>query len=199
MNWKKLILGRIWVSVLCLGVLGALPGCGGKMRVGQHNAEAEKDLVIPDFPTAREQFAFAKMYKQGILTSPDLKKRRGQMDKLAQYYNRVLINFPNDTTYVPLTYLELGDCAAQSDYLDQAIQAYQHAMSLSQDEFIKVRGMYSIAQMYDIQERFVEGKALYKRIVDEHKSTEDGRVKDVVRRAYQRYLVVQEKPAKARR
>lgn len=185
--------------MLSLALLVSLPGCGDKMRVGQHNSEAEKNLVIPDFPTAREQFAFAKMYKQGILTSPELKKRREQMDKLAQYYNRVLINFPGDTTYVPLTYLELGDCAAQSDYLDQAIQAYQHAMSISQDEFIRVRAMFSIARIYDVQKRFVEGKALYKQIVDEHKNTESGRVKDVVRRAYEQYLVVQEAPAKTTR
>lgn len=168
-------------------------GCGG-FKVGKRNA-SEKELVIPDFPTVKEQFAFAKMFQSSLFTAPELDRRRTQMDQVAQYYNRVLINFPNDPTYVPLTYLELGDCAAQSDYFDKAIQAYQHAMSLTQDEFVQVRAQYSIARMYDTQGRFEEGKAIYRRLIEQHKNTESGRVKDVLQRAYQHYITVQQKPA----
>jgi tetratricopeptide (TPR) repeat protein len=175
-------------------MIGMMAGCAGKM-LGRNADPQQSQLVIPDFPTAQEQFAFAKAYQGSQITSPELDKRRVQMDKVGQYYNRVLVNFPNDPQYVPLTYLELGDCAAQSDYFDKSIQAYQQAMSISQDEFIQVRAQYSIARIYDSMGRYVDAKAIYKRLIDEHKTTESGRVKDVLKRAYQRYMTVQEKPA----
>lgn len=178
-------------GLVCLG----LTGCGGKFNLGKRDAVAEKELVIPDFPTAKEQFAFAKMFQHGMFTAPELERRRVQMNELAQYYNRVLINFPNDPVYVPMTYLELGDCAAQSDYPDQAIQAYQQAMSLTSEEFVQVRAKYSIARIYDSMGRYEEGKAIYRQLIEQHKDTESGRVKDVLQRAYQHYMTVQERPA----
>lgn len=169
-------------------------GCAGGLKRGDKQAETQ--LVIPDFPTAKEQFTFAKAFQAGQVLSPELERRRGQMEKVAQYYNRVLVNFPNDSNYVALTWLELGDCAAQSDYFDRSIQAYQQAMRASQDEFIQVRAQYSIARMYDAQGRFAEAKAIYKRLMDEHKTSDSGRVRDVLKRCYEQYIIVHEKPAR---
>jgi tetratricopeptide (TPR) repeat protein len=191
---NRRLMQTVFAAAATVVLICGMGGCAGKM-LGRHSDPSETQLVIPDFPTAKEQFAFARAFQGGQITSPELEKRRGQMDKVAQYYNRVLVNFPNDPVYVPLTYLELGDCAAQSDYLDKAIQAYQHAMSISQEEFIQVRAQYSIAHIYDAQGRHVEAKQIYKRIIDQHKNSESGRVKDVLKRAYQRYMKVQEKPA----
>jgi len=189
-SWQFLAIG-----IMGLALLTALPGCAGKMRLGKRSAEAEKELVIPDLPTAKEQFAFAKMYQSQQLTPPELDRRRILMEKIAQYYNRVLINFPKDPVYVPLTYLELGDCAAQSDYMDKAIEMYRLAQQVSQDEFVQVRADYSIARIYDSMEKYAEAKVIYKRLMDEHKQTQNGRVRDVLKRAYQRYMLVHEEGA----
>lgn len=184
-------LTALFMAVMLAGMV-ILSGCAGGLKRGE--SEADTQLVIPDFPTAKEQFAFAKAYQAGQVLSPELERRRGQMEKVAQYYNRVLINFPNDTNYVALTWLELGDCAAQSDYFDRSIQAYQQAMRVSQDEFIQVRAQYSIARMYDALGRYAEAKSIYKRLMDEHKTSQSGRVRDVLKRCYEQYVIVHEKP-----
>lgn len=177
-----------------IAVLGAgLTGCGGNTKMAEKNKVVETELVIPDFPTAKEQFMFAKMFQSSQVTNPELEKRRVQMNKVTQYYGRVIKNFPNDQTYVPLTYLELGDCAALSDDLQGAIQYYQQAQSASNDDFVQVRSQYSIARIYDTLERFEEAKAIYKRLMEQYRGTESGRVKDVLKRCYERYMMVQEK------
>ncbi len=186
---------RIAITVLLAGALltGAvtgLTGCAGKLGKQQVDENA---LVIPDFPSAKEQFQFAKMYQGSQLIAPELDRRRLQMDKIGECYHRVLTNFPNDTVYVPLTYLELGDGAAQSDQLDKAISYYQQALSSSSDEFIQARGKYSIGRIYDTKGQFEQAKAVYKGIIDEFGKSESGKVRDVVNRAAQLYVTVREK------
>lgn len=168
-----------------------LAGCSTKSVFSKKSSQ-EQELVIPDFPTAQQQFQFAKVYQNSALIAPELDRRRVQMDKIGQYYQRVLTNFPSDPNYVPLTYLELGDCAAQSDYFDQALQYYEQANAVSQDEFVQARSKYSIARIYDTTGRHVEAKAIYKGIMDTYSRTESGRVKDVVERAARNYVQVHE-------
>lgn len=165
-------------------------GCAGKGVL--KDKEKAKELVIPDFPVAREQFRFAKMYQDSQILRPELDRRRIQMNEVSQYYQRVLVNFPNDATYVPLTLLELGDCAAQSDNFESALSFYQQAMSKSQDEFIQVRSKYSIARIYDTTGRYVEAKQIYKGIMEDYVKSESGRVRDVVQRSAKLYMQVHE-------
>lgn len=167
-----------------------LPGCAGKMGAGKKSDE--NALVIPDFPTAKDQFQFARMYQNSQLIAPELERRRGQMAKIGECYQRVITNFPNDQTYVPLTYLELGDCAAQSDELQMALSYYEKANAASQDDFVKARAQYSTARIYDIQKRYEEAKAIYKSIMEQYGKSESGKVRDVVNRSAQLYFKVQD-------
>lgn len=187
-KWKP---GIRWVLIGLLGITLplVLAGCAGKAGGGSSKV-AEEELVIPDFPDARTQFNFAKTYQANQLIMPDLDRRRVQMTKIAQCYHKVLQNFPNDPVYVPLSYFELGDCAAQSDDFAGAIGFYQRAQSVSQEEFVQARGTFSIARIYGLQGRHEEAKALYKSIMDRFSKSESGRVRDVVTRAAQQYYKV---------
>ncbi len=188
---RQIIVTGLLICVLVIG-MAAISGCTDKL--GRKEKETETELVIPDFPTAKEQFLFARMFQNSQMLAPELAKRRVQMNKVSQYYQRVLKNFPNDPEYVPRTYLELGDCASLSDEDQLAITLYQKAQAISnQDDFIVARSQYSIARMYDIQGRYVEAKQIYKDIMDRYKKSEAGNVRDVVARATKLYLVVQEK------
>jgi len=192
---KNLIkLMTIGLGILVLTTL--FSGCSGKLS-GSAKVD-EKALVIPDFPTANEQFQYAKFYQNSQLISPELDRRRNQMMKIGQCFNRVLINFPNDTVYVPLTYLELGDCAAQSDEFLKAIEFYQQAGASSQDDFVQARSQYSIARIYNIQGKYEEAKAIYKSIIDRYSKSESGKVRDVVKRSAQLYYQVVD-PATAKK
>ena len=168
--------------------LVALSGCTGKVT-GSANVN-EQEMVIPDFPDAQRQFAFAKAYQGSLLIAPELKRRRDQMAKVAQCYNKVISNFPNDTNYVSLTYLELGDCSAQSDDMAGAISYYQKAAQVSQEDFIQARSQFSIGRIYNMQEKYVEAKAIFKGIMDTYGNTQSARVKDVVQRSAQLYYQV---------
>jgi len=183
-NLTKLVVAGIGIVALAI----CFPGCTGKLS-GSAKVD-EKALVIPDFPTANEQFQYAKFYQNSQLISPELDRRRDQMLKIGQCYNRVLTNFPNDSVYVPLTYLELGDCAAQSDEFPKAIEFYQQAGASSQDDFVQSRSQYSIARIYNIQGKYEEAKAIYKSIIDRYGKTESGRTRDVVKRSAQLYYQV---------
>jgi tetratricopeptide (TPR) repeat protein len=172
--------------------LPMLSGCAGKLGIGKNKTD-ENALVIPDFPSADEQFKFARMYQNAQLIAPELDRRRLQMQKIGECYHRVITNFPNDSVYVPLTYLELGDCAAQSDEFDMAVNYYQQAAARSQDDFVLARSQYSIARIYDSKGRFEEAKAMYKDIIEKYGKSESGKVRDVVTRAGQLYVKVHEK------
>lgn len=187
-------MGRKVVLLLLLAMVIASPafftGCTDKLSF--KGSKNEKELVIPDFPTAKDQFEFAKVYQGSQLIAPELDRRRLQMNKIGQYYQRVIKNFPNDPDYVPLTYLELGDCAAQSDAFDLAISYYQKAESSTQADFIKARAQYSIGRIYDTQKRYSDAKVIYKGIMDNYGKTDSARVRDVVARSAKLYMTVHE-------
>lgn len=188
MKYKTAIVMLLLISA---GTITLSTGCVGKLS--RNSTTDENELIIPDFPTAQQQFQFARMYQNNQLIAPEIDRRRVQMRKIGECYQRVLTNFPGDTTYVPLTYLELGDGAAQSDELDLAIDYYQQAGTRSQDEFVQARSQYSIARIYDTKGQFTEAKAMYKNILDRYGQSESGKVRDVVNRAAQLYVQVHEK------
>lgn len=181
-----------WLALCSLLIaVFVFTGCVGKPSSKSENSE--KELIIPDFPTAKEQFEFASHFQNNQLIVPELKRRRLQMAKIGQYYQRVLTNFPNDPEYVPMTYLELGDCAAQSDAFDMAIGYYQKAQASTRDDFVHARSQFSIGRIYDTQERYVEAKNIYKSIMDRYGTNQSGRIRDVVKRSAQMYVTVHEK------
>lgn len=176
------------VSILGLGLSVTFTGCAGKAS-GTAKVE-ESELVIPDFPDAKTQFNFAKTYQNSMIVAPDLARRKGQMAKSMQCYQRVITNFPNDTVYVPLTYLEMGDCEAQSENVAGAIAYYERAQSSTSDEFVQSRAQYSIARMYNVVGRYAEAKAMFKTVMDSFGNSTSGRVRDVVKRSAAMYYKV---------
>lgn len=187
----KILALLVIYAALAVGLIG-LPGCAGKLGVGKDKSD-ENALVIPDFPTAKEQFQFARIYQNSQLIAPELNRRQLQMQKIGECYQRVLTLFPNDSVYVPLTYLELGDCAAQSDQFDMALNYYQQAGASSQDDFVQARSQFSIARIYDTQRRYEEAKAIYKNIIERYGKSESGKVQEVVARSKGLYVQVHEK------
>lgn len=159
--------------------------------------DSNTKLVIPDYPAAKDQFAFATMYEKSQFLAPELKQRKAQLAKVAQCYQRVIDNFPQDPVYVPRAYMQLGDCAARAAEPDKALQYYQYVKAHStSDEFLQARATFSIGQVLDMKKEYEAAKATYKEVMDHFGTSNVSGVKSIVRQASVLYLSVHEQPAK---
>lgn len=157
-------------------------------------SKTEEALVIPDFPTAKEQYAFANVYKGMQLVNPELSKRRVQMDKISQCFQKVITNFPNDAEFVAMSILELGDAAVQAERLDSAEQYYRQAIaSFPNDKYVQARAIYTLGRVQDLRKDFSGAKPYYKQVMDTFSKEESRRIQEIVQRASVMYYQVHDK------
>lgn len=157
----------------------------------------QKKLVIPDYPTAKDQFSFALAYAQAQVISPDAKRRHVQIGKIMQAFEKVIANFPADTSVVPRTFLELGDCAATDGDLKKARQYYQTALAkYPNDDYIQARGTFSIGRLQDVEGNHEDAKLSYKEVMDRFGTSQLAAVRDIAKKASRGYYQVQEQPRK---
>jgi len=160
-------------------------------------APAEKKLVIPDYPTAKDQYNFAEMYKGSQVLTGDAARRKQQMSKAAQCYQRVVDRFPEDVNFTPRAIVDLGDCAAQSQDYKVALTHYNRAISGYPDnEYVVARSMCAIGMIQDKREEHEAAKATYKDIIDRFSNSRSMAVRDLVKRASVLYFKVHEKKEK---
>ncbi len=169
--------------MVCLGapaLIGAAP-------------KASEKLVIPDYPTSKDQYMFASMYEQNQITGSNIKQRKEQLGKVAQCYERVVNRFPEDQTFTPRAVLELGDCAAQSSDFNKAKSLYNSAMqNYPDDEYIQARAMCAVGLIQDLEKDHEGAKATYKEIMDRYGNSRSGAVREIVKRASTLYFKVHE-------
>jgi len=198
MNMMNFILKRGGQIAILFVTIFALAGCAS-LGIGTSDEKSkppppeEKQLVIPDFPTAKEQYSFAIMYQRNIIISPDQARRRVQMDKVVQCHDRVLKNFPGDKTYAPLSMVAIADANATIGELSTAIDIYKNTMAkYPENEYIQARALFAIARTLDNQGKFQEAKDTYRQVMENHSSSHSAAVQDIVKRAQGMYFTIKE-------
>lgn len=187
----KLLLTGLTAAVLGSSLI--LSGCATVGSQSSTSKKTEEALVIPDLPSAKEQYAFANVYKSMQLINPELSKKRVQLDKISQCYQKVITNFPNDTEFVSLSILELGDASVQAEYLDKAEQYYNQALtSYPNDRYIQARAIYTLGRVQDIRKNYAAAKPYYKKVMDTFATDQPQRIREIAQRANVMYYQVHE-------
>lgn len=159
----------------------------------------EKQLVIPEFPSAQEQYRFATLFKDATIPAVDKNRRREQLNRLSQCYERVVRQFPDDPTYTPLARLEIADAARAAEEPRNALRQYQEILAdYPENEYVQARALYSIGRTLDDVKEYEEAKSYYRRVHDEFVDSSSPAVRDIVKRADRLYYSIREtkKPRK---
>ncbi|MGB9691703.1 MAG: tetratricopeptide repeat protein [Candidatus Sumerlaeaceae bacterium] len=156
-----------------------------------------KKLVIPDFESAREQYAYAASLQAAMLPSFDKNRRRIQLDRIIQCYSKVVDNFPNDTVYTPVAFVSIAEAYAELGKDQQAQAMFHEALQRWADnDYIVARSMLNIAISLDRQKRFSESQKIYKDIMERFRNSQKPGVKEIVTRAESRYYAAKEEPVR---
>ncbi|MBX7247255.1 MAG: tetratricopeptide repeat protein [Candidatus Sumerlaeaceae bacterium] len=162
--------------------------------------EEEQTLVIPDFESAKEQYAFAMLYQRKQVISPDKKRRDIQLAKIVECHEAVLRNFPNDPTYTPLSALAIADAMTGRQDFKGAIARYEQIQKIyPENDYVQARAMYSIARCDDSLGQFESAKQLYRKIMDSYTNSENSGIREIASKSKALYYQVRDKnPLKAK-
>jgi tetratricopeptide (TPR) repeat protein len=148
-------------------------------------------LSIPDLNNAQEQFTYAVRYQQNTFPAGKPELRKDQRNQFRQLYQRVVDRYPNDQTHTPLARMILADLNREDGKLNDALKSYRQLQSdYPSMTFVKVRAMYSEADILDRQKKFDEAKQIHRRIMTEYENSTVQGVPPIVARARELYLTV---------
>ncbi len=180
------IMGSFMVTVAAF----LLNGCASVMP---GSSAPDSQLVIPDFPSAKEQYGFAVLFKDGMITATDKGRREMQVARLSQCYGRVISSYPEDPIYTPLARLEIADALRSIGETRKARREYEQLIAgYPENEYVQARSMFSIGRVLDQTGDFQEAKNYYKRVNEEFGESPSGAVLDIVRRADTLYYSIRE-------
>lgn len=171
--------------------LWLLVACAGCSLTGLQSTE--KQLVLPDCKTAADQYTYARMFQSAQIVSSDPKVKREQLDRIMECHEKVVKNFPDDTVYTPMSYLEIADCVGSRGDYARAIKMYEAVLQKYPNiEYISARAMLSIGRTLDRQSKFEEAKKVYHDIETRYGDTKSERVRAIVKVAQNSYYKVRE-------
>ena len=193
------ILRMIRISPLLLTALVScviLPGCSAMARPKKAPAE-EQRLIIPDYPTPKDQYNFARVYQASQIKANDSKRLSAQYDKAIQAYKKVIELFPADEQFTPLAMLNWGDCVGMQGDLAGARAIYKDAAERWPTlDLIQARANYSTARTLDQEKRFEEGKVIYKLLMDRYGNSESPAVRQIAKLSSEYYYKLRTEPVK---
>lgn len=188
-----------YLALFSIGVLVAL-SLGGCASIPFGGASTENQLVIPEFPSAKEQYGFATLFKDSTIPATDENRREVQVSRLTQCYDQVVQKFPDDPTYTPLARLEMADAARSIAQLKDAQRQYNEILAdYPGNEYVQARSLYSIGRTLDSLHDYEEAKIYYRRVHDEYADSSSAAVRDIVKRADRLYYSVRETKVKKRK
>lgn len=181
-----------------LGLLIACAVLGGcSMAKKAQSAPTEEKLIIPNYPTAKDQYNFARVYQNSQVRTSDKTRRDVQLDKAIQAYRKVLEVFPNDEQFAPLAMMNIGDCVGMKKDYRGAREVYAEAAARwPHIELIQARTAYSTARTMDQEQRFEDGKAVYKKIMEQYGNSQDPAVRQIAKLSAENYYRLRTEPAK---
>ena len=194
---------KINFRILCNAVAASilLGACVCFSACSSHTAKTpvvqDKDLVIPDLPSAKEQFGYAVTYQRSQVLSTTPERRKSQFDKMILCFERVIRNFPQDEAHTPLAKLSVADCVANKGDWQTAIKSYQRiAQEYAGTEFVRARAEFSIAKAYDWTGKYSEAKNGYRDFISQYEKSQNASVQEMVKQAKLEYFQAREEKPK---
>lgn len=165
-----------------IGMLCALNGCFLFPR----------SFVIPELPTAREQYDVAyESYRkaQGILVQTAEKDRTVEEAKAA--FRRVAERFPDDPIYTPRAHLMLGRCEFVRQGYKKAARYYRSALDLYPDnKEVQAIGLYELGMALDESRQHAAAKESYRQFIERFADERDPEIQQRLSEARKRYRMI---------
>jgi tetratricopeptide (TPR) repeat protein len=177
-----------WILLLPL-----LTACA---TIGRDKPPPPVELVVPACPSAQAQFAYAKTFQGSLIMSGEKERRRDQLNRIAQCYEKVVNSFPDDRVYTPLAYLEMADSTAHGGDAKLAVSMYRAAIQKWPEiEYIYARSLLSIGRLQDGTGQFEEAKQTYTELRERFSGSKSEKVNAMVKAADSAYYQMREKQA----
>ena len=187
-RWRFLAFAPVAVAL----TVAVFSGCSRKAE-SVSPVYKDADLVVPDFPTAREQFGYATAYQQAQALSAEKAKKDVQLDKIMQVHRKVIVNFPNDMEFTPLSRMMLADCVFDQGNVKRARELWIETAKLYPDnQYLQARMTYSIGRSYERQGDFARSKQYYQEVMQKYGSSDSAAVRKIAERCKTLYFEVKE-------
>lgn len=176
---SKIFYLRFWLLIFT-GLLIFSTSCG-------------KKIIIPDYPTAKEQWLFAMKEKKNTIPALDEAARQRQLARLEMAFLKVIEQFPDDKQFTPGAYINLGDTYLKFKQHHKAIKIFTEAIEKYPDqEDVQLFGHFGIANAYDLLGRYDDAIKGYKYCLDKFGNSQNPEFKKIVDLARDRYNRVYE-------
>ena len=165
---------RRWLHVMVLlpAFSLAVAGCSRLASL----VEPRAPIVFPNYDTADQQFFYAVEYDRTTLV-PRGTSGKERLQRIIAGYQTVIDHFPNDQTYVPLSYAAIGNCYFRMEEYRRTIRIYQGAMERYPNyPFLHAEGAWKIGRSYELLGRPAEAKRYYKSCVDTFRHSKSDRI-----------------------
>lgn len=160
----------------------ALSGCFWK----------SKEFVIPEMPSAREQYdvAYTSYRKaEGVIVKTD--QRKDAITEAETAFKMVISRFPNDVGFTPRADLMLGRCQMLREDFGKAANQYRTILERYPDnKEIQAVGLYELGLALDGDKQYAEAKKAYRQMIERFSSEKDTVIQDYLSLARRRYRAI---------
>lgn len=165
-----------------IGIVCAMTGCFLLPR----------SYVIPDLPTAREQYDVAyDSYRkaQGMLVHTSEKDKKVEEAKMV--FRRVGERFPDDPVYTPRAHLMLGRSELIRQEYKKAARYYRTAIEMYPDnKEVQAIGLFELGMALDEAKQHSAAKEAYRQFIERFADDRDADIQQRLSEARKRYRMI---------
>ncbi len=170
-------MNRIMPVFLAVVMLGALCACH------------REPIIIPDYPSATEQYLFAKKQKETAFLAPSRDtKRKEQITAAIMAFERVIERYPDDLRVTPLAWMDLGDMYLHNKDYKEAVKNYETVLQKYPDQDDAVcKSLYGMGRAYDGLKDYEKALDYYKQCFERFENDKNQLLAMLGRQARQSY------------
>lgn len=146
-------------------------------------------IIIPDYPSATEQYLFAKKQKETAFLSPSREtKRADQIKSAILAFERVTERYPDDLRVTPMAWMDLGDMHLHNKDYREAIRHYEIVLQKypDQDEVV-CKSLFGLGRSHDGLKNFEKALDYYKQCFERFENDKRTPLAMIGRQAKQSY------------
>lgn len=166
------LITRGFFSLLILGILlSAFSGCARNRK-----------LLIPDLPTAEDQFMFAldrrTQLKRKSIERKDLKK---EFTAVIKAYDQVVKRFPDDTRHTPMARLAIGTLYLNIDEPKTALEQFETVLGQFPDDAeLQAVALTGKAEALIMMSRYDEARLTLLKCIETYENEQSDSIKSNV-------------------
>lgn len=127
----------------------------------------EEDIVVPDYPTAREQAEVAQIQYKRSRRAYEKTLKKDELEKTAAGFQKVLTNFPENRVYTPACAILLGNIFMEMEKYKKAESVFKSAIDNYQDiDDIHSGALFGMANCLGRQNQIEEENQYYRRLIE---------------------------------